>query len=494
MFSVRKVRDRIWQWLTPTAWAAWASSTSNPLRSWPHQLRGRINKLVHKSWHSSREAGQILKFFKGCHETHQTHQWLFKRNSEPEPMKTVLSTVDWIFGSLQGHWWWHGRDICSWWRRSVRQKRSVWRQPAEIPTKPRSTHESRLTGGIWLHDLVCMQFAIMAFEDKMKKTLRLGQSEETHGRYFMTSCIVWFIYVVISSMIAYIYDINWYIIFFVFAYISFARTWSEDAVSCRALQLGQGALLRSLLKGEKYSDTDREELSLNLYLLYLLSIIKDDCSFASFQARENALDGKPATGYRSQQCGIHCSDLSSDEQVWWPDDAGVGCYIIVHAPMQLPCYLYAPHKDPKSFGGTHPSHNNVADHIQKSACPQGSVLCTFAQVSLLPSHIIDSSNGRLLPSTRLEMVDTWTTLVCCPFSSARPDHFWLCKRMGNSQNSMFKSTLTPKEVPQVVMFVNTDVPISLKSDRPSDKFALSKHSCFCWLAWSVLPFGFMLQT
>ena len=193
MFSVCKVRDRIWQWLTPTAWAAWASSTSNPLRSWPHQLRGRINKLVHKSWHSIREAGQILKFFRS-HETDQTHQWLFKRNSEPEPMKKVLSTVDCIFGSLQGHWWWHGRDICSWWRRSVRQKRSVWRQPAEIPTKPRSTRESRLTGGIWLHDLVCMQFAIMTFEDKMKKTLRLGQSEEAHGRYFMSSCIVWFIW------------------------------------------------------------------------------------------------------------------------------------------------------------------------------------------------------------------------------------------------------------------------------------------------------------
>lgn len=90
MFSVRKVRDRIWQWLTPTAWAAWASSTSNPLRSWPHQLRGRINKLVHKSWHSSREAGQILKFFKGCHETDQTHQWLFKRNSEPEPNENSI--------------------------------------------------------------------------------------------------------------------------------------------------------------------------------------------------------------------------------------------------------------------------------------------------------------------------------------------------------------------------------------------------------------------
>lgn len=199
----------------------------------------------------------------------------------------------------------------------------------------------------------------------------------------------------------------------------------------------------------------------------------------SFQACENALHGKRATGYRSQQCGIHCNDLSSDEQVWWPDDAGVGCYIIVHATLHLPCYLYAPHKDPKSFGGTHPSHNNVADHIQKSACPQGSVLCTFAQVSL-SSHV-DSSNSRLLPSTKLGMVDTWTTLVCCPFSSARSDHVLLCNDMGNSQNSssMFKSTLTPtsKEVPQVVMFVNTDVPISLKSDCPSAKFALSKHSC-----------------
>ena len=45
--------------------------------------------------------------------------------------------------------------------------------------------------------------------------------------------------------------VNLYIICFIFAYISFARTWSEDAVSCRALQLGQGALLRSLLKSRE---------------------------------------------------------------------------------------------------------------------------------------------------------------------------------------------------------------------------------------------------
>ena len=96
-------------------------------------------------------------------------------------------------------------------------------------------------------------------------------------------------------------------------------------------------------------------------------------------------------------------------------------------PMVNPeCALTCPEK-----WGTDSCHDNVANHLQKSSCPKGRCI-VFPLASpewhcQIFCHIVShvtlchfGVSSRLLQSTRSETEDTWTTLVCCQFSSERP--------------------------------------------------------------------------